>query len=71
VRFAVLLTGRAGERLAVFMVRTGMREAADAGAVRAITVRFCTAAGGVERALMLAAPNELWRVGVAETPLLT
>jgi hypothetical protein len=65
VRFATLLPGRPADRLAVFMVRTGIREAADAGAVRATTVRFCTAVGGVERALTLAAPNELCRVGVA------
>jgi hypothetical protein len=66
VRFDTLLPGRPAERLAVFSVRTGIRDAAAAGAVRATTVRFCTAVGGVERALMFAAPNELCRVGVAE-----
>jgi hypothetical protein len=66
VRFATLLPGRPADRLLVFMVRTGIREAAAAGAVRATTLRFCTAAGGIEPALMLAAPNELCRVGVAE-----
>jgi hypothetical protein len=66
VRFATLLPERPADGLLVFMVRTGIREAAAAGAVRATTVRFCTAVGGVDRALMLAAPNELCRVGVTE-----
>jgi hypothetical protein len=56
----------------VLMVRTGMCEAAAAGAVRAITERFCIEDGGVEiwpRALT--APMELWRFGERPTLLVT
>ena len=54
------------------MVRTGMCEAADAGAVRAITDRFITRDGGVDtRPRALAAPVKLLRVGVKSARFVT
>ena len=56
----------------VFIVRTGMCEAAAAGAVRAITERFITDDGGVDtRPRAFAAPVKLALVGVNEAPLVT
>ena len=72
VLVAMLFVGRPDESPVVVMVRTGVCEAAAPGVVRAITERFCTDAGGVATcALMLAAPNELCRVGVNDVRLLT
>jgi hypothetical protein len=59
VRFARLLLGRPADSAPVFIVRTGMCEAAAPGAVRAITERFWTAEGGTARACKFAAPKEL------------
>jgi hypothetical protein len=47
--FAGALFMRAGVKELTFMVRTGICEAAAAGAVRAMTERACTDAGGVAR----------------------
>src|SRR5258708_33184556 len=53
-------------------VRTCDCDALCAGAVRAITVRFCTAAGGVAACdLMFTAPSELCCVGLIPTELVT
>jgi len=71
VRLARLLLGRPADSAPVFIVRTGWCEAAAAGAVRAITERFCTSEGGTARACKFAAPKELWRLGVNEVRLLT
>jgi hypothetical protein len=58
-----LLT-RPADNPRVSIVRTGMCEAAAAGAVRAITDRFITEDGGVEtRPRAFAAPVKLVRVG--------
>jgi hypothetical protein len=46
--FAGALFVRPADNPVVFMVWTGMCEAAAAGAVRAITERFCTEDGGVD-----------------------
>jgi hypothetical protein len=54
------------------MVRTGMCEAAAAGAVRAITGRFCTVVGGLAtRAPVFAAPKWLCRAGLTPGLLVT
>jgi hypothetical protein len=54
------------------MVRTGMCEAPDAGAVRAMTERFSTELGGrLTLPLAFAAPNALCRVGETPTLLVT
>jgi hypothetical protein len=54
------------------MVRTGMCEAAGAGAVRAITDRFVTDDGGVDtRPRAFAAPVKLLRVGVKSARFVT
>jgi hypothetical protein len=56
----------------VFIVRTGMCEAAAAGAVRAMTERFITEEGGVEtRPRAFAAPVKLALVGLNEAPFVT
>src|SRR5260370_39961882 len=56
----------------LLMVRTGTCEAACAGAVRAITARFWTAADGVATCdLMFAEPSELCCVGLRPTELVT
>jgi len=53
-------------------VRTGVCEAAAAGAVRAITERFITDDGGVDtRPRPFAAPVKLLRVGVKPARLVT
>lgn len=67
----VLFT-RPAESVRVSIVRTGMCEAAAPGAVRAITERLVTEAGGVAtRPRALAAPVKLLRVGEKFAPLLT
>jgi hypothetical protein len=77
VRPATLLRGelpwnvpaRPGDKFAVFMVRTCERASTARGAMRAITVRFCTEAGGVTtRVLAFTSPKWLCRVG--EMPML-
>jgi hypothetical protein len=73
-RFIPPLTApfRPADKPRVSMVRTGMCEAAAAGAVRAITERFMTLAGGVEtRPRALAAPVKLARVGEKSARLVT
>jgi len=63
---------RPADKPCVFIVRTGMCEAAAAGAVRAITERFITDDGGVEtRPRALAAPVKLALVGENEAPFVT
>ena len=63
---------RPADKPRVSMVRTGMCEAAAAGAVRAITERFVILAGGVEtRPRVLAAPVKLARVGEKSARLVT
>jgi hypothetical protein len=55
--FAGLLPLRPADNPCVFIVRTGMCEAAAAGAVRATTERFATDDGGVDtRPRAFAAP---------------
>lgn len=75
-RFAPAFTGellvRPADKRWVFIVRTGMCEAAAPGAVRATTERFITDEGGVDtRPRAFAAPVKLALVGVNEAPLLT
>jgi hypothetical protein len=63
---------RPADRLLLLTVCTGMCEAAAAGAVRAITARFCTDEGGVETwARAFAAPVKLALVGENEALLVT
>ncbi len=63
---------RPADKCCAFIVRTGMCEAAAAGAVRAITERFITEEGGVEtRPRAFAAPVKLALVGVNETRFVT
>src|SRR5712692_7404543 len=70
--FAGVLPVRPADKPWVFIVRTGMCEAAAAGAVRAMTDRFITEEGGVEtRPRALAAPVKLALVGVNETRFVT
>lgn len=70
--FGGLLPLRPADKPCVFIVRTGMCEAAAAGAVRATTERFATDAGGVEtRPRAFAAPVKLALVGENEAPLVT
>src|ERR1700716_3530264 len=70
--FAGALPTRPGVSARVFTVRTGVCEAAAAGAVRATTRRFCTVEGGVAtRAPVLAAPKWLCRVWLTPGLLLT
>jgi hypothetical protein len=71
VRPAICPPVRPADKLLVFIVRTGIWAAAAAGAVRATTERFSTDAGGIRRAVVFAAPNELWRVGLNDVWLLT
>ena len=78
VRFAALpftgeFTLRPTDSWLVLNVWTGVWAAAPVGAVRAITVRLCTAADGVAMRppRELAAPNELCRVGAKDARLLT
>jgi hypothetical protein len=59
VRFARLLPGRVAESPFGLALRNGVFDAAVEGVVRATTARLCTAEGGVARAFMFAAPNEL------------
>ncbi len=62
---------RAADNPVVFIVWTGEWAAAAAGAVRAMTARFCTDAGGVEMwPRLFAAPRELCLVGDTPTLLL-
>lgn len=57
-RAVLLAVPLPGLRVELFMVRTGRCEADAAGAVRAITLRFCTPAEGVAtRPWELAAPR--------------
>ena len=66
---AGLLPPRFAEKEPEFIVRTGMCEAAAAGADRATTLRFCTLAEGVAtRPCAFAAPKKLECVGEALTP---
>ena len=66
---AGLLPPRFAEKELEFMVRTGMCEAAAAGADRATTLRFCTLAEGVAtRPCEFDAPRKLACVGEALTP---
>ena len=63
---------RPGVTARVLIVRTGMCEAAAAGAVRAITWRFCTAVDGLAtRAPVLAAPKWLCCAGLTPGLLVT
>lgn len=65
--FAGALFVRPADKPVALMVCTGICEAAAAGAVRAITERFCIEEGGVEtRPPRFAAPSELCLVGVKE-----
>ena len=69
---APLLLTRPAASPRVSIVRTGMCEAAAAGAVRAITERFITLAGGVDtRPPAFAAPVKLVRVGVKPVRFVT
>jgi len=63
---------RPAESPRVSIVRTGICEAAAAGAVRATTERFVTEAGGVDtRPRAFAEPVKLLRVGVKSARLVT
>jgi hypothetical protein len=67
-----LLPPRPVDSPRVSIVRTGMCEAAAPGAVRAITERFITEAGGIEtRPRLFAAPVKLVRVGVKPARFVT
>ena len=67
--FACEFPVRPADNPVVFIVWTGEWEAAAAGAVRAMTARFCTDEGGVEMwPRVFAAPKELCLVG--DTPTL-
>src|SRR5712664_491292 len=70
--FAGALPPRPADKPCEFIVRTGVCEAAAAGAVRATTARFDTEEGGVETLpRAFAAPVKLALFGVNEVPLLT
>src|SRR5260370_26468239 len=70
--FAGALPPRPADKPCEFIVRTGVCEAAAAGAVRATTERFATDEGGVAtRPWAFAAPVKLALFGVNEAPLLT